>query len=117
MWSIGEIINNVKVPQKCAKELYDSQEYEGELWNSLEDVLSEGKLYFNPDHMESMDYLEAHDAFLKILSKYKVKGDICFGSLEGDNAGSFWGYRFDGKGKAATLEGKLVWEEKRKNCR
>ncbi len=56
-----------------------------------------------------MDYLDNNPAFTKILCNHKVKGDICFGSLEGDNAGSFWGYRFNGKGQLQKLEGTLVW--------
>ena len=108
-WSIANIVNEVKISKKCARELFEAQGYEGEAWSEIEDVASAGKLNFNPDNMEHMDYIGNNDAVRQVLLKYKVKGDICFGSLEGDNAGSFWGYRFDGKGGMSALEGKIEW--------
>jgi hypothetical protein len=111
MWSISVCKNDVKVTVACAKELFKSQAYEDELWYDLDDVADKGKLMFNSDHMEHMDYLASHDKMVKILCKHKVKGDICFGSLDGDNAGSFWGYRFDGKGKVKDLVGSVEFKE------
>jgi hypothetical protein len=109
-WSISLLVNTVNVPEECAKELFESQDYEGERWYELEDVLDDGKLAFNSDHMEHMDYV-GEEAIQDILRKYNVAGDICFGSLDGDNAGSFWGYRFDGSGGMIPLEGRLQWFE------
>lgn len=103
-WSIGVIRNDVKITKACGKEL--------QAW--LKDTLGEfdvyldGKIDFNEDWGESMDFLfyeEAQD----ILRKYKVKGDICFGSLEGDNAGKFWGYRFNGKDPVTYLTGSVAY--------
>ncbi len=112
MWSIACTVNNVDISDKCAEELFEAQDYEGEIWDDLEYVTDDdGNLYFNPDFNESMDYI-SNDSVIDVLKKHKVKGDICFGSLEGDNAGSFWGYRFDGLGGMAYLKGKLVWSEK-----
>lgn len=112
-WSIGEMVNTVKISPKCAKELFEAQGGEnGEIWSSLEDVTYKGKITFNPDHMEWMDWLSNHEELVEILKKYKAKGDICFGSLEGDNAGKFWGYRFDGNGGMVELTGRVVFEEK-----
>ncbi|MBI3632723.1 MAG: hypothetical protein HY226_00365 [Candidatus Vogelbacteria bacterium] len=111
MWSISETVNNVRITKKCARELFKAQDYEEELWSSLEYVTSEGNLYFNPDHNEHMDYLGTHDNMTEILKRHKVKGDICFGSLEGDDEGSFWGYRFDGKGGMVKLSGEVVYTE------
>lgn len=115
-WSIGLIVNTVKVSTKVAKELFKAQAYDGEdegdVWHSEDSVLDdEGHLYFDYDHMEHMDWLGVGDNLVDILKKNKVAGDVCFGSLEGDNDGSFWGYRFDGKGGMVQLEGKLVWTE------
>lgn len=59
-----------------------------------------------------MDYIHFPHV-QEVLLKHKVKGDICFGSLEGDNADQFWGYRFDGKGNVQDLEGKLQWYVKK----
>lgn len=115
MWSIECLVNTVNIPNECKHNLFDeAQDYKEELWDEVNNVTDEnGQLYFNLDHMEHMDYLGSHDKVIKVLKRYNVEGDICFGSLEGDNAGSFWGYRFDGKGGMKYLTGRLVWEEKK----
>lgn len=126
-WHIGLVKNDVVIDAKIARALYKTKSDIASTWNydgeqkpsdaELLDYLvgykdrETGKvhLYFNDDHMEHMDYL--HDEVIqKVLCKHKVKGDICFGSLDGDNAGSFWGYRFDGKGGVVELKGTLVFE-------
>lgn len=112
-WSISELENTVKITPKVAKELFKLQEdlAVDELWSDVDDVTYDGFLTFNGDHMEHMDFLWDENV-QAVLRKNKVKGDICFGSLEGDNSGSFWGYRFDGKGGMKELEGTLNWNEK-----
>ncbi|HYD02897.1 MAG TPA: hypothetical protein VEC16_01215 [Alphaproteobacteria bacterium] len=109
-WSISDLVNNVKISDKCAKELYNtSKKNNSNLWDDPEYVTYDGKLAFNEDHQEHMDYIRNEKFVRDVLKKNKVKGDICFGSVEGDNKGSFWGYRFDGKGGMQTLGGKLEW--------
>jgi len=110
-WSISKMENTVKVTPKIAKELWKLQEAGtiDELWYGEDEVAYESHLNFNGDHMEHMDYIW-RDEVQAILRKNKVKGDICFGSLEGDNAGRFWGYRFDGKGGMVELNGEIKWE-------
>jgi hypothetical protein len=116
MWSIALIKNEVKITKKIAKEIYKktTHKFEDEVYNdifySLDEVMSDSKLQFNPDHNEGMDYLASEAIVIDLLKKHKVSGDICFGSLEGDNQGEFWGYRFDGKGGMKHLEGKVVFE-------
>lgn len=111
-WSIGLVENTVEISSKCAKELFKAQEKSGAgIWHSLEEVTYKGKVTFNPDHMEWMDWLGNNEDLVEILKKNKVKGDICFGSLEGDNDGEFWGYRFDGKGGMIELKGQVVYKE------
>jgi hypothetical protein len=110
MWSIAVTENTVKISKKCADELFACQSYGGEIWYGREAVTYQGKLCFNEDHMEHMDFLSHNEKIRAILKKHKVKGDICFGSLEGDNAGSFWGYRFDGRGGMQELVGQLKYE-------
>jgi hypothetical protein len=110
-WNIANIVNTVEIPKESIDELYAAQTYEGDIWEDPEDITEGGKLCFDPDHMEWMDYLDNPD-IIGVLTKYKVKGDICFGSLEGDNANSFWGYRFDGNGNMEELEGKVEWQVK-----
>lgn len=112
-WSIGVVENTVEISSKCAKELFAAQKKHGdEIWYELQEVTYEGKVTFNPDHMEWMDWLANNENLVEILKKHKVKGDICFGSLEGDNAGEFWGYRFDGLGGMVELKGQVVYKEK-----
>lgn len=110
--SIAVVENTVLVPNECRDELYEA--YGNEIWSSEEDVTDEsGKLIFSVDNYEHMDYLNGgYPMIIEILKRYEVEGDICFGSLEGDNAGEFWGYRFDGKGGMKKLRGRLVWDEK-----
>lgn len=112
-WSICEMVNTVHIPNECAHDLFEeAQYYDGELWGNYEDVTDKsGLLRFGLEHMEHMDYLGTHNKVIRILKRYEVEGDICFGSLEGDNVGEFWGYRFDGHGGMKELKGKLVWEE------
>ena len=111
-WSIGETVNTVHISKKCAEELFGAQN-EDEIWYSPKDVAPNGTVTFNSDHQEHMDWLSSGDKLVAILKKHKVKGDICFGSLEGDNDGQFWGYRFDGKGGMKFLAGRVVYEEER----
>jgi hypothetical protein len=101
-------VNTVKVSKQCAKDVAAAVEESGR----EPPESSGGKLYFNTDDNEWMDYV-SDDGVQAVLKKYKVKGDICFGSLEGDNAGSFWGYRFDGKGGMQELEGRLCWDKRK----
>lgn len=111
-WSIGETVNTVRISPACAKELFKADDdANSDIWDLFENVTCRGKLTFNSDHQEWMDYLGSHEKLVEILKKHKVAGDICFGSLEGDNAGEFWGYRFDGKGGMVKLTGQIVYEE------
>lgn len=112
-WSIGLIDNEPKITKACAKDLYAAQEHSdyGEFWYDEDDVAYNGKLHFNPDHMEWMSAPMNDPVIIHVLKKHKVKGKITFGSLEGDNDGSFWGVEFDGKGGAFDLTGKVVWEK------
>lgn len=109
-WNIALTKNDVEISPKCAKDLFEAQSYEGERWSELEYVTEDGKLAFDPDMMEHMDYLDDEDV-QKVLKHHKVKGDICFTSVEGDNAGQSWGYRFDGKGGMVELAGATSYGE------
>ncbi len=109
-WHIALTKNDVEISSKCAKDLFEAQSYDGERWSELEYVTEDGKLAFDPDMMEHMDYLYDEDV-QKVLKRHKVKGDICFTSVEGDNAGQSWGYRFDGKGGMTELAGDTVYKE------
>lgn len=74
------------------------------------DLLSNGKLTFDPDHEEYLDWLQEVAEALPVLAEQKVCGDITFGSLEGSYAGKFWGYRFDGEGGFRHITSELAWK-------
>lgn len=102
-WSIHEVKNTVDLPKaaeapirKWALKTID-----------IDDVVADGKLYFNPDYMEHMDFLW-QEGFDVLAKKFKLNGEVCFGSLDGDNAGEFWGYRFV-DGLMTKLIGELRW--------
>jgi hypothetical protein len=120
MWQIACIKNEVEINKKIAKALlkceddglyYWDQECDPLDWNvGFADRDGKYRLYFNEDQCEHMDFV-GEEEVQKVLCKNKVKGDICFGSLEGDNAGRFWGYRFDGKGGYKRLKAVIAWQE------
>ncbi len=108
-WNIYEVKNTVKIDKTLAKRLFAAQEYEQELWHSVEDVRGPaGLLHFSPDHMEHMDYLHLNERVLRVLKRAKVKGTIAFADHEGDSQEKYWGYAFDGKGGLRYLSKKAV---------
>ena len=109
MWSIALLENTVMITSECAEELFENaQEYQEDIWWESDDVIYGGKLRFNPDHQEHMDFLWRKE-IQELLKKYRVEGRICFADVEGDSSGSFWGYQFDGQGNLENLKGKVVW--------
>lgn len=109
-WSIALLENSVAISKDVAQEIFLTDGHGGEHnWASPDDVCDRGKLYFNPDDDEHMDFMW-DEKIIEVLKKYKVEGRICFGSLEGDNRGEFWGYEFDGKGNMEKLKGYVAWE-------
>lgn len=64
---------------------------------------------FDHDAMEHMDFLWESWA-LNVLSDPSVSGDVVFTSVEGDNSGETWGYRFK-EGVMTRLKGMIVVEE------
>lgn len=116
-WRIALVKNEPVISKNCALDLFMAQlhlpEETGDVWNDEDEVTYNGKLAFNSDHREHMDFLHDDDCGLAdILCKHKVKGDICFADTEAHTEGRFWGYRFDGNGGMKRLRGRLVWEER-----
>ncbi|MFP5446682.1 MAG: hypothetical protein ACLGIY_24440 [Betaproteobacteria bacterium] len=64
-------------------------------------------LNFDEDSMEHMDFVW-NDEVLAVLADAKVNGRVTFGSLEGNNAGEFWGYDFK-DGLMTKLTGAIHW--------
>lgn len=114
-WKIGLIKNEVEISEACATELQEwlnrTLGYDG---GEADPVVYEGKINFNEDHGEGMDFL-FDKAAQQILRKHDARGDICFGSLEGDNAGQFWGYRFNGKAAVIKLIGHVSFTPSKKD--
>ncbi len=106
-WSIGILGNDVRFDKETADALTAIEE-DIDLYDIVEhwDDGSYG-LCFDPDHHEHMDFLW-RDEILAILLKGKANGRVLFGSIEGDNAGSFWGHEFD-NGAYRRLTGSLSW--------
>lgn len=119
-WTVHIIENSAKVPRKVAEEF--AEKFKKQLdflsWidnlndpENKEQIFNEifcGKyLNLTEDHSEHIDWLT--DKMCTFLAANKVKGNIKFGALEGDNAGSFWGYSFDGAGGWKKIKGELVW--------
>ena len=109
MWTISLTKNTVKIPKKCAKELWTKI---GDTYFCSEDnvIDQNGYLRFNPDHYEHMNYLN-DDQVIDILLKYPLEGDICFAYFNGDDIGKMWGYRFTNK-TMIPLKGEIVYTPK-----
>lgn len=122
-WYISEVKNEVILTEELINELHEAannrkiyvEEFMYRDGVYFEDNEDNGdcirKLAFYGDHMEHMDYLGSENVIIEILKKHKVKGDICFQSTDGDNAGDAWGYRFDGKGGMKYLTATMQWSE------
>lgn len=111
-WYINECVNTVEISEECAKDIHRTDPYR---WDSVNDVFWTNRdgcnvLNFVSDDMEHMDFV-SDPSVQQILKKHKVKGDICFASEDGDNAGDAWGYRFDGMGGMKLLVAERVWTE------
>jgi hypothetical protein len=117
-WQINLEKNTVQINSQIALALYNCgadichcwrEECD---WPMLGGIIYGGKLVFNPDHMEHMDYVWQPEV-LQVLKNFKVKGDICFSSDDGDNRGQKWGYRFDGLGGMQKLKGDSIYKEEK----
>lgn len=107
-WRIHCLENNLLVPKKAINALFKACD---DYWYDKENILnSNGFLRLNYDALEHMDPV-SNPEIQEVLKKYKAKGSILFGSLDGDNAGDFWGYRF-ANGKMENLSGNIHWQIK-----
>ena len=65
MWHIVELKNEPLISSKCAKELFEAQEYE-ELWYEPRYVTKDKRLFFHKDHYEWMDWLSSRQHMVSI---------------------------------------------------
>jgi hypothetical protein len=117
-WSIEILDNTAVVPEdkraevaaiiveQAGEAFYDYAECTDE--EKVNAVFYKGKFNFNSDDMEHMDYLTADHTTLLAVAAAGTEGRICFGSLEGDNAGDFWGVEF-ASGHYRRLTGEIIW--------
>ena len=110
-WRVNVVNNSLEVSGKCIEELWDyNKKANLEIWDSKEDMVEDGVLYFNEDDMEWIDYIANYKKIIDILKENKAKGEVCFSSFEGDDCGS-WGHRFDGNGGYKKLKGIITFVE------
>ena len=109
-WSIALIENTLEFDDATAGKVdaWSDERMQG----GTERVASDRhRLSFDPDDMEHMDYLHDED-LQKILVDGGALGRVCFGSLEGDDAGEFWGYKFGDGLSCRPLIGEVAWRER-----
>jgi hypothetical protein len=102
-WSIACIVNDLTITEECAADLYD-------LDDDRVDVDTNFRLVFSNDYHNHMDWL-AEDDVRNVISKHHINGKVCFGSLQGDNFNTFWGYHFE-QGTCYLLHGDIEWKIK-----
>ena len=108
-WYINNVVNTPVLETECERDLLETKiikyVHERDVYNLTDD---DGHLIFEMDDMEHMDFIEDSEV-QDVLKKHCIKGDICFTSSDGDNAGEMWGYRFDGAGGMEMLTGVISW--------
>ncbi len=99
-WDIACIRNDIILTEECAADLYEIDDDRIAVSDDL-------KLVFSHEHHEFMDYVGELETQL-VLKNHKVCGSIGFGSLQGDNFNTFWGYQFS-NGECRKLKGYVKW--------
>jgi hypothetical protein len=110
-WQIKCLVNGLVIPINTAQEIEERAkkekwpvDYEPVNW-----YRGQAYLRFDSDRQEHMDFLWQTD-IQKFLLKGGCRGQVCFGSLDGDNSGEFWGYSFT-DGGVKNMVGCLEWDE------
>jgi hypothetical protein len=101
-WNINCLKNDLPITPEMAREL---NALEKSIGISVDET--EGRIYFNMDHMEHMDYMWRSEVN-EILLRHKANGEVCFNSADGDDAGCNWGYRYT-DGVLTRLTGVVHW--------
>lgn len=105
-WQINVVHNDLVVSKECFEKL---DEWANNNDQCLYHDSKDGTIGFDYDAMEHMCAPLYEDDFLNILKEYKVNGQVCFSSVDGDNAGENWGFEFK-DGEMKHLKGKVIWE-------
>ena len=95
-WRISLVKNTVTVSPECAEAVFQRHNGSSGYWPGADDIRSpDGKLWFNPDWMEWMDYLD-NEGVRNTLCEFRAEGVARFADAEGDQAGQTWEYVFTG---------------------
>lgn len=121
-WNISLLENTAHVPLESRANVAEACiEYSEAFWSS--DGLTSAEqidrvfggsgpddtlIQFDSDDMEHMDYVTHNEEICRTMAAVGVTGRICFGSLEGDNKGKFWGVEF-ASGNYRKLTGTVQW--------
>lgn len=108
-WTVHVIDNTITVDESAQVSL-EALPVHGDMFADGYGGVSRGKLLFDDDAMEHIDYL-CNPEIRDVLIAHGASGRVTFGALEGDNSGSFWGYEFS-PGNCQLLKGTLVWGAK-----
>jgi NAD-dependent DNA ligase len=92
-WQISLDVNTLEVPIEAIDEIWALPMAE-EYWYEKEEILYEGRFQFNPDHMEWMGQFMYDEKLQEILTKYKANGKVILSDHEGDNRGTWWGWKY-----------------------
>lgn len=120
-WTVGVLENTLELNDACKAALIENKNFqylhldqEAETEEDKENLRDYGfdgnNLYLSSDWCEHIDILGSNPEFVDIIKAHGCTGDVCFGSMEGDNSGSFWGYRFK-DGQCIELTGSVVFQE------
>lgn len=122
MWRVSLLENSLNLTKDFKKDLkekvrskkidmnihyYNLNKIDEEQLNDC--LFDENTLFFNEDHHEHIDYLYHNNKLISLINKHKLKGEIKFGCLDGDQFGEFWGYSFN-NGKMKKIKAKLNWK-------
>lgn len=90
-WRINCIKNTVEISDDLAEKIFEVIKDEGFYYEEPSDVVYKGKLHFDSDHMEWMDFVWHVD---DLMAENGAEGEIAFSDTEGDQRGQWWKYTF-----------------------
>ncbi len=105
-WQIGthKAKDPLKVPKAGQKRVSEWLEENG--WEASFNKRDELSIQLENEHQPFYE-----EGFIALLIEGGAKGDFLFGSMDGDDSGSNWGYRYRGDGTWCTLKAELAWRE------
>ena len=87
-WSIGLFHNGLRIPNEETQQLLQDLAEENDHYI---DISSTGHILFDYDAAEHMDFMN-QSWFEEFAKTHGLSGTVIWGSVEGDDAGTIWGY-------------------------